>query len=53
MKRRSIQNDPIGTPERDRGAVVVQNFSLDLTKAAVVAPALKGQPKPKPEQKDK
>ncbi|MEU4115584.1 hypothetical protein AB0F71_13935 [Kitasatospora sp. NPDC028055] len=53
MKRRSIQNDPIGTPERDRGAVVVQNFSLDLTKAAAVAPALKGQPKPKPEQKDK
>ncbi|MER7668074.1 hypothetical protein ABTY61_06360 [Kitasatospora sp. NPDC096128] len=53
MKRRSIQNDPISTPERDRGAVVVQNFTLDITKAAAVAPALKGQAKPKPEPKGK
>ncbi|MFJ3221008.1 hypothetical protein ACIPLC_34430 [Kitasatospora sp. NPDC086801] len=53
MKRRSIQNDPISTPERDRGAVIVQAFALDLTKATAVAPALKGQPKPKLETKGK
>ncbi|MFE7526322.1 hypothetical protein ACFU7Y_11425 [Kitasatospora sp. NPDC057542] len=53
MKRRSVQNDPISTPERDRGAVVVQNFALDITKATAVAPAPKGQRKPKPEPKGK
>jgi hypothetical protein len=38
MKRRSVQNDPISTPERDRGAVV-SAFTIDITKAAPVKPA--------------
>ncbi|MER5638991.1 hypothetical protein ABT095_18750 [Kitasatospora sp. NPDC002227] len=46
MKRRSVSNDPISAPERDRGAVIVgDNFAFDITKATPVQPALKGSPK--------
>ncbi|GAA1934560.1 hypothetical protein [Kitasatospora viridis] len=51
MKRRSVQNDPISAPERDRGAVIVNSFALDITKAAPVKPALKGERKPAAESK--
>ncbi|WP_405814075.1 hypothetical protein OG241_05875 [Streptomyces sp. NBC_01390] len=43
MKRRSVQNDPISTPERDRGAVVTA-FTIDVTKAVPVKPS-QAQPK--------
>ncbi|GAA1241301.1 hypothetical protein GCM10009665_35110 [Kitasatospora nipponensis] len=51
MKRRSVQNDPIGTPERDRGAVIIDRFTLDITTATPVKPALKGQRKDAPTSK--
>ncbi|HEV7826469.1 MAG TPA: hypothetical protein VGP02_16350 [Mycobacteriales bacterium] len=35
MKRRSVHNDPIGTTERDRGAVV-QQFAIDLDETVPV-----------------
>jgi hypothetical protein len=40
-----VSNDPISAPERDRGAVIVESFALDITKATPVKPALKGRPK--------
>jgi hypothetical protein len=39
MKRRSVQNDPISTTERDRGAVVRVNVLLDLEDAMPAAAA--------------
>ncbi|APU15950.1 MULTISPECIES: hypothetical protein [Actinoalloteichus] len=36
MKRRSVRNDPINTPERDRGAVVV-NFAVNMDTAVPAA----------------
>jgi len=36
MKRRSVHNDPIGTSERDRGAVIVR-MSVDLDTAVPAA----------------
>ncbi|MEO6700580.1 MAG: hypothetical protein ABI140_03425 [Jatrophihabitantaceae bacterium] len=37
MKRRSVQNDPISSTERDRGAVVRVNVLLDLEDAIPAA----------------
>ncbi|MEN3583476.1 MULTISPECIES: hypothetical protein [unclassified Streptomyces] len=42
MKRRSVRNDPISAPERDRGAVVVMASTIDITKAEPVRPQQAG-----------
>jgi hypothetical protein len=39
MKRRTVRNDPIHSSERVRGAVVVQNFAVDMDKAVPAAQA--------------
>lgn len=41
MKRRSIQNDPIGSTERDRGIVVQVNVLVDLEEISPTEQALK------------
>lgn len=48
MKRRSVQNDPISSTERDRGAVVTVNVLFDLEQTMPKAQA----PKPPKAKRD-